>query len=151
MAFTCPSGQLASYLASKGYNVWRYHFSGVYPNMAIFGTHPEQGACKSPPSPAAKKLMVPLDHTAEIPMVFGTSGSGSTPAQIELSQLMQGIWSRMAEAPELGPGWPRVNESVLAEMGSADGRKLIQTIPFARIDRKCAHLGALAQKAGLAW
>lgn len=46
LAFTCPSSSIAQYLASKGYDIWRYRYSGVYPNMALFGTHPDQGACK---------------------------------------------------------------------------------------------------------
>ena len=84
-------------------------------------------------------------------MVFGTSPANATSDQIELSELMQGIWSTLAKAPSIGPGWQKVGEHVLAEMGSAGGRGAVRTIGFDSIDQHCGLLLQLAEKVGLAW
>lgn len=84
-------------------------------------------------------------------MVFGTSPANSTKPQVELSQLMQGIWSGMAKAPAVGPGWPKVEDRVLAEMGDATGKAKIRTIGWDEIDKDCKSLHALAERMGVAW
>lgn len=84
-------------------------------------------------------------------MIFGTSGANSTDRQIELSQIMQGIWSSMAAKPELGPGWPKVSEKVLGEMGNEKWKAPVRTVDTLEIDKDCWRLLGLAEQFGLAW
>jgi hypothetical protein len=64
---------------------------------------------------------------------------------------MQGIWTRLAKTPHVGPGWPRVDQNVLVELGSSDDKAAIRAIGFESIDRDCVRQLQLAGKMGLAW
>lgn len=84
-------------------------------------------------------------------MIFGTSGANSTERQTELSQVMQKIWTSMANGSDVGPGWPKVNEKVLGELGSEKWKAPVRVLNTSEFDHDCGRLLPLAEKFGLAW
>ena len=110
----CPTSRLTSVLHSSGYSVWRYRFSGVFPNTQTF---PQAGAY----------------HSAEIPEVFGNDAvaGAATSEQLALNQYMQKAWADFAKDPEIGPGWPAYGDDrVVQDLGGVASaeRKLITSL-----------------------
>ncbi|KAJ6118230.1 alpha/beta-hydrolase [Penicillium samsonianum] len=86
--FTCTTSALSQYARAHGYDVWRYHYSAVFPNLNTF---PDAGAY----------------HTSEIPQVWGTymmsnQLGDATPTQEALSMYMQTAWAGFAKDPSAG-------------------------------------------------
>ncbi len=91
--FLCPAASLVSALADNGYNIWRYYYRGVYPDLQLF---PDAGAY----------------HASDIAQVWGTYPSLNTIAlstveQAAVSRYMQTTWANFAKDPTAGPGWPQ--------------------------------------------
>jgi cholinesterase len=82
--FTCPVMNAADVRAENKVPVWRYRYFGDWPNTDIDG---RTGAY----------------HTAEIPMIFGTSAHSTTapdtPQQEKVSKFMQKVWTQFAKDP----------------------------------------------------
>jgi cholinesterase len=82
--FTCPVGKASDARAAQGLTTFRYVFFGDYPNTML---QPGSGAY----------------HTAEIPMIFGTSEYASedknTAVEDRVSKFMQKTWTQFAKDP----------------------------------------------------
>jgi cholinesterase len=84
--FTCPIARLADARSNDGQVTYRYRYFGDWSNTNLI---PGSGAY----------------HTAEIPMIFGTSeeatgGAPNEPAQQKISDFMQKAWASFAKKPE---------------------------------------------------
>jgi cholinesterase len=83
--FTCPVADAAAARVKKGLLAFRYRFFGDWANTNLM---PGSGAY----------------HTAEIPMIFGTSeeatSSPNEPKQTQISNFMQKVWTQFAKDPE---------------------------------------------------
>lgn len=131
VVFTCVTSSLSKNLALHGYNVWRYRFDGVFPNVSPF---PNAGAW----------------HSVEIPEVFGSypllnEDGPATDQQKLLSSFMQGVWAKMARDPSSGPGWPRVGSAFGVELGvlGANGSNGVNVVSVGTADYPCGIYRAL--------
>jgi carboxylesterase type B len=83
--FTCPIARAAAARASKGVPTYRYRYFADFPNTFLQDSN--KGAY----------------HTAEIPLVFGTTeyvtGQANTPSQAKLQKFMQSTWAAFAKDP----------------------------------------------------
>jgi hypothetical protein len=128
---------VSQYLAAHGYDVYRYHYEAVFANQALFTTNPNQGAY----------------HTAEIPEAFGTWSPGSTPSEIQLSQVMQTFWANTAKYGQPGAPWPKLG-SVLARLSASDwagGGAIIEPLAASVPDKNCGLYNAIGELAELRW
>ena len=95
--FTCPASTAAQYRAEQHVPTWRYFYSGMFPNVLIPTVNLSQAY-----------------HTAELPVLFGTSQEASrtdsTWHERALGDYMRGAWATFAAYPEHGLntlyGWP---------------------------------------------
>jgi carboxylesterase 2 len=135
--FTCPVAKFARELASNNYDTWRYWYGLATPT---FGS-----------AYAA--------HASEVFQVFGSyplhneHGTASSD-QIELSVLMQTVWSDFAKNPHLGPGWDKISTNFVNQLGLFGGARNpsgLQIIPTGSADYACGLLDGLASaaKAGI--
>jgi len=96
-AFTCPSAYMAAAYSAQAVPVWRYYYSGMFPNLLLPTVNLSQAY-----------------HISEVPIVFGTtedaSGKPNTPVEEALSVYMRRAWGAFARDPTFGlqteMGWP---------------------------------------------
>jgi carboxylesterase 2 len=126
LGFTCTTSSLSTFAAANGYEVWRYYYDAVFPDLSAF---PNAGAF----------------HTSEIPQVFGTyplsnQFGNATPQQEALSQYMQTTWANFAKNPSAGPGWPRLGSTFgdsLAKLGGSENPSGMTLISLSSVDYVC--------------
>lgn len=94
---TCPTSAMAAAYAAQHVPVWRYYYTGMYPNLLLPTVNLSQAY-----------------HTSEIPIVFGTTedatGKPNTPVEQALSVYMRKAWAAFARNPQSGltseMNWP---------------------------------------------
>jgi hypothetical protein len=74
--------------------------------------------------------------------------------QIELSVLMQTVWSDFAKNPHLGPGWDKISTNFVNQLGLFGGARNpsgLQIISTGSADYACGLLDGIASaaKAGI--
>ncbi|KAF5322551.1 hypothetical protein D9619_001575 [Psilocybe cf. subviscida] len=139
VGFTCPAGITTMQRVNAGVTTFRYQYQGVFPDIS---TRPDLRAY----------------HVAEIPIVFGTYNSstspiGPTPDEIALSTFIQKAWVAFAINPTGGLpsiGWPKYNPvtPTLAQLGNPLNPKGIALTTGAIVDSQCANASALAAQLG---
>jgi carboxylesterase type B len=137
LLFTCPVAKFARELASSNYDTWRYQYGLA---TATYGS-------------------AYAVHASEVYQVFGSyplhnRNGNATTDQIELSVLMQTVWTEFAKNPTLGPGWAKISAkpmNVLGLFGGARNSSGLQVIPTWSADHACGLLDDLADiaKAGV--
>lgn len=127
--FQCPAATIASLATARGYQVYRYQFDGVFPNV---GTFPDPGAY----------------HSVEIPEVFGTyprqnALGAATADQISLSKYMAHAWATFVKTGKPTTDWPSYglmgNVQALGSKAASGGAT---TVPAVSVDQRCALYGA---------
>lgn len=140
-AFTCPTSTFSSAISAAGRQpVWRYQYSGYFPNLQPF--------------PNARAY-----HSSEIPLVYGTYPLDNqfgqvTQDEIELSKYMQGAWSSFAKNPSGGPGWPKLGSNNGVELGQLGSKKKPNgevTEPLLSADAACVILDPVIIASGGAY
>ncbi|KAI5241312.1 alpha/beta-hydrolase [Aureobasidium subglaciale] len=130
LLFTCPVAKFARELAFNKYDTWRYWYGLA---TATYGS----------------KYAV---HASEVAQVFGSyplvnEKGVASQDQIQLSALMQTIWTNFAKNPYAGPGWPKISKSLTNELGLLGGAlnsSGLQIIPTFTADYPCGILDGLA-------
>ncbi|KEQ95001.1 hypothetical protein AUEXF2481DRAFT_89063 [Aureobasidium subglaciale EXF-2481] len=130
LLFTCPVARFARELALNNYDTWRYWYGLA---TATYGS----------------KYVV---HASEVAQVFGSyplanEKGVASEDQIQLSALMQTIWTDFAKNPYAGPGWPKISKSVNNKFGLLGGARNssgLQVIPTFTADYPCGILDGLA-------
>jgi carboxylesterase 2 len=135
--FTCTTGGIASYLASFGYDVWRYRYNAAFPTTTLFANSG-------------------VYHTSEIPEVFGTYPVANqygvaTTQQIQLSKYMQHTWANFAKGT--APNWPRIGSALGFELGELglDGSSGEKTSNVLTADYPCAFYAAIDDILQVSW
>ncbi|KAI4851244.1 alpha/beta-hydrolase [Aureobasidium sp. EXF-8845] len=131
--FTCPVAKFARELAANNYDAWRYWYGLT---TATYGS-----------AYAA--------HASEIYQVFGSyplqnENGNATSEQIDLSVVMQTVWSNFAKDPQLGPGWDKISADTMNELGLFGGARIpsgLQIIPTWSADYTCGLLDSVASLA----
>lgn len=99
---TCPTAAMAEAYSLQDVPVWRYYYSGMFPNLLLPTVNLSQAY-----------------HTSEIPIVWGTaedaSGKANTPVESALSAYVMRAWAAFAKDPRGGleseMGWPKYSNS----------------------------------------
>lgn len=140
LLFTCSTRTFSDAIKLSGRPIWRYLYSGSFPNLTPF---PDAGAW----------------HSSEIPSVWGTYPTTNefgtvTEDQIALSRYMQGVWAGFAKDPSAGAPWPRLGSAFGRELGVLGGQgapRGEETAFLIERDAPCAVFGPLLIAAGQAY
>lgn len=129
--FTCPAATSARYRADQNVSTWRYYYSGMYPNILLPTVNLSQAY-----------------HTAELPVLFGTSQEASltdsTWQERALGDYIRGAWAAFAAYPEEGLetlyGWPKydVLNQTLVLLGQDNTTVASYGYPAA-VDTNCTY------------
>lgn len=129
VGFQCPTALLTQTFADKGYNIRRYFYSAVLPEL-----YPVD-------------LPLRAWHSGEISPVFKTYDSKYTRVD-RLSGVLQAAWTGLAKNPngEIAD-WPafKTGEEWVKQFG-VEGDKVVKS---ADIDEHCATAGPLAETQGI--
>ncbi|PYH89954.1 carboxylesterase, type B [Aspergillus ellipticus CBS 707.79] len=126
-AFQCPVPYSTRYRQSLGLTTYRYQYRGNFSNVS--------------PSPGLGAY-----HTAELPLIFGTSGNfygRDTAYETAVSERMQDLWLAFAKDPASGlaqMGWPKSTSNeflMLAGDSTNNGTVVDELLADDTIDDAC--------------
>ncbi|RAK95854.1 carboxylesterase, type B [Aspergillus ibericus CBS 121593] len=105
--FQCPVPYSTAYRQALDLTTYRYQYRGNFSNVS--------------PSPSLGAY-----HTAELPLIFGTSGDfygANTPFEAKVSEKMQDLWLAFAKDPANGlaqQGWPKSTSNEFLMLAGED-------------------------------
>lgn len=130
IGFQCPASILTTTFADKGYNIRRYFYSAVFPEIY--------------PVP---ELPLRAWHSAEISPVFKTYDAKHTRID-RLSSVLQAAWTGLAKNPDGEiPDWPAYTPG--AEWVKQFDIETDKMVKAPEIDGNCVTAGPLAETQGI--